>query len=104
MITSCMIDLDTGLRKYQNIDYDIFKLHVFDVHKLSHLVNFQGTLCDRDNGASTFLEKLEMHFTNNNKIATNRIQVKLISMITKKKGNIREYILKMFQLIIKLKL
>ena len=50
-----------------------------------------------------FLNDLEKRFTKNEKVETSTLLANLVSMRYKAKGNIREYIVEMFNIVSKLK-
>ncbi|XP_057984583.1 uncharacterized protein LOC131169380 [Hevea brasiliensis] len=64
---------------------------------------FRGTMSDQVDTTKAFLEDLEKRFTKNEKAETSTILAKLISMRYTGKGNIREYIMEMSDLALKLK-
>ncbi|KAF2291242.1 hypothetical protein GH714_020841 [Hevea brasiliensis] len=64
---------------------------------------FRGTMSDQVVTAKAFLEDLEKRFAKNEKAETSTILAKFISMRYTGKGNIREYIMEMSDLVSKLK-
>nr|KYP69895.1 hypothetical protein KK1_009101 [Cajanus cajan] len=63
---------------------------------------FRGSISESQN-AKGFLDAIKQYFTSNEKANANSLLTKLISMRYKSKGNIREYIMEMFNLTSKLK-
>ena len=57
----------------------------------------------KETRAKTFLDQIANRFTANEKVETNTILSKLVSMSNKGKENIREYIIEMSNLITRLK-
>ena len=53
--------------------------------------------------AKTFLDQIANRFAANEKVKTSTILSKLVSMLYKRKENIREYIMEMFNLVTRLK-
>nr|KYP36428.1 Retrovirus-related Pol polyprotein from transposon TNT 1-94 [Cajanus cajan] len=63
---------------------------------------FRGSITESQN-AKGFLDVVEQYFTSNEKVDARSLLAKLISMRYKGKGNIREYIMEMSNLVSKLK-
>ncbi|XP_010099271.2 uncharacterized protein LOC21398556 [Morus notabilis] len=64
---------------------------------------FRGAVSEKVTTAKEFLEELQKHFAKNDKAETSTILSNLISLKSKGKGNIREYIMEMSHLASKLK-
>src|SRR4051812_6912639 len=64
--------------------------------------SIRGGISDEQD-AKVFLKQIADRFTANEKVETSTILTKLVSMWYKVKENIREYIMKMFNLVTKLK-
>jgi len=72
------------------------------IMKCSILEVFWGFISEGQS-AKKFLEEIEQYFAKNEKAKTSNLLAKLISMKYKGKGNIRDYIIEMFNLASKLK-
>jgi len=78
-------------------------LHESNDHKARHSKAFQGALSNEIILAKDFLIEIEKCFVKNDKAETSTHLASLISMKYKGKGNIREYIMKMFHIASKFK-
>ena len=72
------------------------------IMKRAILENFRGVILKELN-AKKFLDEIEKRFAKNEKVETNNLLSKLVSLKYKVTGNIRERIMKMFHLALKLK-
>ncbi|XP_012435305.1 uncharacterized protein LOC105761915 [Gossypium raimondii] len=64
---------------------------------------FKGTESKEITQAKGFLDKIEKHFAKNNKVEMTPLLNSLMSMKYKGQGNVREYIMEMFHVALRLK-